>query len=122
MDEYSLGPNGSLVYCMETLLENFDWLEDKISDVEAQYIIFDCPGQVCELTSVDHQPNMICINYGPMQVELYTHHTCVQDIIKRLEKMNCRLCCVCLIDSFCCWYALIIDTALILSLSMESIP
>ena len=25
MQEYKLGPNGALVYCLEFLLENFDW-------------------------------------------------------------------------------------------------
>jgi hypothetical protein len=28
MDQFRLGPNGALVYCLEFLLENFDWLED----------------------------------------------------------------------------------------------
>lgn len=30
MDELRLGPNGSLVYCMEYLLENMDWLEEHL--------------------------------------------------------------------------------------------
>ena len=27
MEEMKLGPNGALVYCMEYLMDNFDWLE-----------------------------------------------------------------------------------------------
>lgn len=27
MEEYKLGPNGALVYCMEYLWENLDWLD-----------------------------------------------------------------------------------------------
>ncbi len=27
MEELSLGPNGGLVYCMEYLLDNLDWLQ-----------------------------------------------------------------------------------------------
>jgi len=54
MDSMNLGPNGGLIYCMEYLLANFQWLEDKISDLIeendsdsiAHYVIFDCPGQV----------------------------------------------------------------------------
>lgn len=30
MEELQLGPNGSLVYCMEYLLQNMDWLEDHL--------------------------------------------------------------------------------------------
>ena len=80
METHSLGPNGGLVYCMEYLLENITWLTDKIDELDGNYVIFDCPGQV----------------------ELYTHHTCVQDIIKALILIDCRLCSVYLIDSFYC--------------------
>ena len=45
MEEMQLGPNGALVFCMEYLLENFDWLEDQLQDFyESDYILFDCPG------------------------------------------------------------------------------
>lgn len=46
MEKYSLGPNGGLVYCMEYLFDHIDWLEEKISNIAASYVIFDCPGQV----------------------------------------------------------------------------
>jgi len=57
MEEHELGPNGSLVYCMESLLVNHEWLlgriEEVVAGVEGQdeadrinYLIFDCPGQV----------------------------------------------------------------------------
>jgi hypothetical protein len=83
MEEFDLGPNGGLIYCMEYLLNHIDWLEEKISKLEEsgiKYIIFDCPGQI----------------------ELYTHHTSVQDIIRYLSKRNVRLTSVFLIDSYCC--------------------
>lgn len=28
MEEYKLGPNGSLVYCMEYLWDNMDWFDE----------------------------------------------------------------------------------------------
>ena len=31
MDAYDLGPNGALVYCMEYLEKNFDWLEKQLN-------------------------------------------------------------------------------------------
>ena len=46
MEEFELGPNGGLVYCMEYLLAHFSWLEDKLNALGSQYILFDCPGQV----------------------------------------------------------------------------
>ncbi len=47
MDEHDLGPNGALVYCMEYLLENSDWLKERLLELgPAAYVLFDCPGQV----------------------------------------------------------------------------
>ncbi len=50
MEEYKLGPNGSMIYCMEFLQTNIDWLIGKIKEVNAKtgtkYFIFDLPGQV----------------------------------------------------------------------------
>ena len=46
MEEHKLGPNGGLMYCMEVLLENIAWLEEKLQELDTNYIIFDCPGQV----------------------------------------------------------------------------
>ena len=45
-DELHFGPNGGLIFCMEFLLENLNWLEEAIGDQDGDYILFDCPGQV----------------------------------------------------------------------------
>lgn len=42
--ELRFGPNGGLVYCMEYLAENLDWLEENLDDMEDDYFLFDCPG------------------------------------------------------------------------------
>ncbi len=47
MEKYDLGPNGGLIFCMETLQENVQWLIEQISNLKCNYFIFDCPGQVC---------------------------------------------------------------------------
>jgi len=83
MDEYHLGPNGGLVYCMEFLSKNFEWLSDKIMSMleEDRYLLIDCPGQV----------------------ELYTHNDSVKNVATRLEKeLNLRLSAVHLVDSHYC--------------------
>jgi hypothetical protein len=46
MEEHKLGPNGGLMYCMEFLLENIEWLEERLRELDTNYVIFDCPGQV----------------------------------------------------------------------------
>uniref|UniRef100_A0A6U3ZEP1 GPN-loop GTPase 3 n=2 Tax=Ditylum brightwellii TaxID=49249 RepID=A0A6U3ZEP1_9STRA len=47
MEELGLGPNGSLIYCMEYLLENLDWLQDELDNFDDdEYLILDCPGQI----------------------------------------------------------------------------
>ncbi|XP_012276931.1 GPN-loop GTPase 2 [Orussus abietinus] len=80
MTEYGLGPNGALVYCMEFLEKNIDWLIAKILNLKDYYLIFDCPGQV----------------------ELYTHHKSLATISEKLGQNLVRLCCVHLIDSHHC--------------------
>ena len=47
MEELQMGPNGALLYCLEYLSDNFDWLEERLSDLrENDYVLFDCPGQI----------------------------------------------------------------------------
>ncbi|KZC05351.1 PREDICTED: GPN-loop GTPase 3 [Dufourea novaeangliae] len=76
-DELQFGPNGGLVFCVEYLLENSSWLEEKLGDVDDDYIIFDCPGQI----------------------ELYTHMTVIRQLITILHNLNFRICGIFLVDS-----------------------
>lgn len=80
MTSLNLGPNGALMYCMEFLEENFDWLLEALRASTSNYFIFDCPGQV----------------------ELYTHHKSMPSIFARLEQLGYMLCTVHLIDSHYC--------------------
>ncbi|CCH42938.1 GPN-loop GTPase 2 [Wickerhamomyces ciferrii] len=80
MEEENLGPNGGLMYALESLDDSLDLLIKKITKISQQsYILFDCPGQV----------------------ELFTHHSSLQKIFKALEKqLDMRFCVVSLIDSY----------------------
>lgn len=80
MEGLKLGPNGGLLYCMEYLEANLDWLEKKLNQYSDYYFLFDCPGQV----------------------ELYTHQTSVKNIFAQLSKWNFRLASVHLVDSHYC--------------------
>ncbi|SBS85462.1 XPA binding protein 1, putative [Plasmodium ovale curtisi] len=92
-----LGPNGTLVYCMEYLFKNFDWLENKLKENKDCYLIIDTPGQV----------------------ELYTHNDALRDIIQSLTKLNCRLTSVHIVDSTLCSDNYKYVSALLLSLCSQ---
>jgi len=90
-----LGPNGGLIYCMEYLEKNLDWLEEQLAKYPDHYIIFDCPGQV----------------------ELYTHHSSVHSIVEKLQRSNYRLAAVHMVDSYYCCSASNFVSVLLLTLS-----
>ncbi|KAJ8957811.1 hypothetical protein NQ318_001807 [Aromia moschata] len=75
-EELHFGPNGGLVFCIEYLLENSDWLRDKMGEQEDDYILFDCPGQI----------------------ELYTHLTAIRKLVKQLQDWNFSICSIFLVD------------------------
>jgi len=79
MDDAALrfGPNGGLIFCMEYFAQNFDWLEEALDDVEDDYILFDCPGQI----------------------ELYTHIPVMRQLVEQLRQWNFNICGVFIIDA-----------------------
>lgn len=80
MNELSLGPNGGIMFCVEYLLKNMDWLTDQLKELQDHYFLFDFPGQV----------------------ELFTHHSAVKDILHALEKLDYRLVAVNMVDAHYC--------------------
>lgn len=46
MADEGLGPNGAMLFCMEYLEQNLDWLVDGLRGLEGDYFVFDVPGQV----------------------------------------------------------------------------
>ncbi|KAF8253112.1 hypothetical protein K440DRAFT_650218 [Wilcoxina mikolae CBS 423.85] len=77
MDEEGLGPNGGVMYALEELEENIEWLEEGLSRLGNDYVLFDCPGQV----------------------ELFTHHGSLRRVFGRLLKLGYRLVVVHLVDA-----------------------
>lgn len=69
MGNDKLGPNGGVLYALEELEHNFEWLEEGLKELGEDYILFDCPGQV----------------------ELYTHHNSLRNIFFKLQKMGFRV-------------------------------
>jgi len=76
-EEMKFGPNGGLIFSMEFLMQNMDWLEEALGEDDEDYILFDCPGQI----------------------ELYTHMNVMRRFVDQLQQWNFRVCGVFLIDS-----------------------
>lgn len=95
MSTYQLGPNGALMYCMEYLEANFDWLLNQLVQIKDSYLLFDMPGQV----------------------ELYTHHESIKKIFAKLTGLSYHLCAVHLVDSHYCSDPPKFISTLLLSLS-----
>ncbi|KAJ5783143.1 hypothetical protein N7457_004917 [Penicillium paradoxum] len=94
MEEDKLGPNGGVLYALEELENNFDWLEEGLKELGDDYILFDCPGQV----------------------ELFTHHSSLRNIFFKIQKMGIRLIVIHLVDSYTLTLPSMYISALLLSL------
>ncbi|KAL0092340.1 GPN-loop GTPase [Phycomyces blakesleeanus] len=77
MEELDYGPNGGLIYCLEFLLNNIEWLEEEIGSYDDDYLIIDCPGQI----------------------ELYTHFPIMRRLCEQLGRWNMAICGVYCLES-----------------------
>mmetsp|Transcript_25992 Transcript_25992/g.52133 ORF Transcript_25992/g.52133 Transcript_25992/m.52133 type:complete len:256 (+) Transcript_25992:126-893(+) len=80
--ELHLGPNGAIIFIIEFLDKNLDWFEAKI-----------------EKLSLLENPFHLCIDF-PGQIELYTHHPSLKNLVKRLKKNHLEVKGVFLTDFF----------------------
>ncbi|KAJ9644570.1 hypothetical protein H2199_003533 [Coniosporium tulheliwenetii] len=94
MEAEELGPNGGVLYALEELEHNFEWLEEGLKELGDDYILFDCPGQV----------------------ELFTHHSSLRNIFFRLQKLGYRLVVISLTDSYVLTQPSLYISALLLAL------
>ena len=69
METEDLGPNGAVLYALEEVENNFEWLENGLKSLGDKYVIFDCPGQV----------------------ELFTHHESLRNMFSRIQKFGYRV-------------------------------
>ncbi|KAI9891069.1 MAG: hypothetical protein M1814_003268 [Vezdaea aestivalis] len=94
MGEEGLGPNGGVLFALEELEENYDWLTDGLKRCGDDYVLFDCPGQV----------------------ELFTHHNSLRNIFLRIQQSGYRLVTVHLTDSYTLTLPSLYISTLLLSL------
>jgi len=97
-EELRLGPNGGLVYAMEFLAKNLDWLAERLEPLEkaGAYFLFDLPGQV----------------------ELFSVHPALRSVVDHLtRRRDHRLTAVHLVDAHLCTEPAKFMAGLTLSLS-----
>lgn len=71
-----MGPNGALIFAMEYLAQNDDWIEENFADYDEEYIVFDCPGQI----------------------ELYAYLNVMKKLVEQFIRFDFRMCAVFLMD------------------------
>ena len=76
-EDLHFGPNGGLMFAMQYLVDNLDWLDEAIGEDDDDYWIFDCPGQI----------------------ELYTHTDIIKRVINHLKQLGFEMCAVFLLDA-----------------------
>jgi GTPase SAR1 family protein len=97
MEELKLGPNGGLIYCMEYLMNNLDWLQDHLDDFgDDEYLLLDCPGQL----------------------ELYTHIPLMRNVIDRMRMWGYESS---MVGVFCLDTTFVSDTSKFISGSLLSL-
>ncbi|KAL2044372.1 hypothetical protein N7G274_003077 [Stereocaulon virgatum] len=94
MEDTELGPNGGVLYALEELEHNKEWLEEGLKGLGEDYVLFDCPGQV----------------------ELFTHHSSLRNVFFRVQKLGYRLVALFLTDSYCLTLPSLYISTLLISL------
>ncbi|KAL8837963.1 MAG: hypothetical protein Q9170_002335 [Blastenia crenularia] len=94
MADEALGPNGGVLYALEELEHNVEWLQKGLEGLGEDYVLFDCPGQV----------------------ELFTHHEALRNVFFTIQKFGYRLVALHLTDSYCLTLPSLYVSTLLLSL------
>ena len=95
-NELELGPNGALLYCLDFLHKNIEWLLNQINMSETEYFVIDTPGQV----------------------ETYSIDCRLKEILELLKaKCKLELTCVHLTDSHNCTDSALFISGMLVSLS-----
>lgn len=77
MNCFGFGPNGALVFCLEEVMRDMEWLDDAIGEHDYDYLLVDFPGQI----------------------ELFSHLDILPRLLKVFEQKGYHLCGVFLLDS-----------------------
>lgn len=78
MEEEKLGPNGGMLFAMEYLEKNIDWLEEEM-------------GKIIEKEDKRQKGSTYFVIDTPGQVELWTNHGSLKRIVERFTKKDFRV-------------------------------
>lgn len=93
MAEDTLGPNGGVLYALEELENNFEWLRDGLKELGGNEC---CAKKRCGLVTtlmaiILHTEDYVLFDC-PGQVELFTHHSSLRNIFFQISKLGYRVC------------------------------
>jgi hypothetical protein len=86
MEREQLGPNGGVLWAMEEVETNFDWLEQQLEQC-GEYTTLSVVGVILS----DSKTEETIVLDPPGQPELTTHHMALPRILQRLEKLGYRV-------------------------------
>lgn len=93
MSEDHLGPNGGILYAMEEVEQNYEWLEEGLKELGGRRILCDAqtasylPVLTITFATIEDYVLFDC----PGQVEIFTHHSSLRNIFFRLQKLGYRV-------------------------------
>ena len=86
MEREQIGPNGGVLWAMEEVETNFDWLEQQLEQC-GEYTTLSVVGVILS----DSKTEETIVLDPPGQPELTTHHMALPRILQRLEKLGYRV-------------------------------
>ncbi|OAV99182.1 hypothetical protein PTTG_00005 [Puccinia triticina 1-1 BBBD Race 1] len=101
MEFHRLGPNGSILFCLEFLEKNFDWFSEKLAALtspSSTSYSSAAPGPSSPSATPAEEIDYIVLDL-PGQVEISTDHESLKNVLHKLEKLDWRLAVVQLTDS-----------------------
>lgn len=78
MKSMDLGPNGALLYCMDFLDNNFDWLLNEIKNAIKSTNCDQSVAKECPYLLID----------SPGQIELFTNHNSLKSVFNKLNSVS----------------------------------
>lgn len=107
MSEDTLGPNGGVLYALEEVENNMDWLTEGLKGLGGNftfplcccrwYNMLEGMGRgiwmgICRLKDIWINADDYVLFDCPGQVELFTHHSALRNIFFQIQKLGYRVC------------------------------
>ncbi|KAJ1497471.1 ATP binding protein [Coelomomyces lativittatus] len=81
-EQLGYGPNGGLIYCMDYVIQNLDWIDEQMDQEDDVYWLIDCPGQLELYTHFDHMKKWV------QHLQCHGFHLCVVYCLETMFLMD----------------------------------